>query len=108
MAEPAHPYTIEADGLRLTVRLTPRASRNGLDGVNIGADGRPVLCIRLAAPPVEGAANAALLAFLAETLDLRRAGIRFLSGETSRLKRLHLAGDGAALAARLEALLAKA
>ncbi len=51
----AKPYSATTNGIRLAVRLTPRASRNGLDGIGLDADGRPVLRIRLTAPPVEGA-----------------------------------------------------
>ena len=87
----------------LTVRLTPRAGRAALDGVRVEADGRPVLALRVAAPPVEGAANVALVAFVAEGLGLRRSDVALASGETSRIKRLRLSGDPAALAARIEA-----
>lgn len=87
----------------LTVRLTPRAGRAALDGVRVEADGRPVLALRVAAPPVEGAANAALVAFVAKGLGLRRGDVALASGETSRIKRLRLSGDPAALAARIEA-----
>ncbi|MGX5775277.1 DUF167 family protein [Methylorubrum zatmanii] len=94
--------TLDADGLTLAVRLTPRASRTGLDGVRVDADGRPVLCLRVAAPPVEGAANAALTAFVAKSLKLRKAEVVLVSGEASRIKRLHLTGDAKELAARVE------
>jgi len=97
-----NPYSAVEGGVRLAVRLTPRASRNGLDGIVVGADGRPVLQLRLAAPPVEGAANKALIGFLADVLNLRKADIAIRSGETARLKILHLAGDGAAIARRLD------
>lgn len=97
------PYSVLPDGVRLAVRLTPRASRNGIDGVVTGADGRAALQIRLTAPPVDGVANKALIAFLAETFGMRKGDIAIWSGETSRLKILHLAGDGAALAAKIAA-----
>jgi uncharacterized protein (TIGR00251 family) len=100
------PYVVIADGVRLAVRLTPRASRNGVDGVVKGADGRCALQIHLTAPPVEGAANAALIAFLAEVLGLRKRDIAIRSGETGRLKILRLAGDPDALLARLAKLTA--
>jgi uncharacterized protein (TIGR00251 family) len=83
------------------VRLTPRASRNEVVGVVVGTDGRSALQLRLAAPPVDGAANKALIAFLADALDLRKSDIAIRSGETSRLKVLHLGGDTTAIIARL-------
>ncbi len=100
------PYSLAAGGLTLAVRLTPRASRTGLDGVRREADGRPILCLRVAAPPVEGAANAALVAFLAKSLGLRKSDVALVAGEASRIKRLHLSGEPEDLAARVETWLA--
>ena len=100
------PYAAIEGGVRLALRLTPRASRNGVDGIVQDAEGRPLLKLRLAAPPVEGAANEALIAYLAKTLSLRKADIAIRSGETSRVKILHLAGDSAAILQRLDAWLA--
>jgi len=67
----------------LQVRVQPRASQNALVGWQAGA-----LKVRLTAPPVEGAANVALVAFLAEQLQVRRSEIELLSGDTGRNKRL--------------------
>ena len=100
------PYTAAESGVRLALRLTPRASKNGVDGIVADADGRPLLKLRLVAPPVDGAANEALIAFLAKTLSLRKADITIRSGETSRGKILHLAGDSAVLLSKLDAWLA--
>jgi hypothetical protein len=100
------PYAAVEDGVRLALRLTPRASKNGVDGIVADADGRPLLKLRLVAPPVDGAANEALIAFLAKTLSLRKADITIRSGETSRVKILHLAGDSGAILQRLDAWLA--
>ncbi|WP_248710257.1 DUF167 domain-containing protein [Sediminicoccus sp. KRV36] len=69
-------------------------------------DGAAYLQLRLAAPPVEGAANAALIAFLAKALDLRKADITLIAGQRARLKRLALAGDGPELARRVTAWIA--
>lgn len=95
------PFTAGTHGVRLAVRLTPRANRNGLDGVTTGPDGRPALQIRLVALPVEGAANKALVAYLAGALGLRKADISIRSGQAARLKILHLSGDSASIMARL-------
>ena len=88
------------------MRLTPRASRDGVDGIVADAEGRPLLKLRLVAPPVEGAANEALIAFLARTLAMRKADIAIRSGETGRVKILHLAGDSNAILQRLDDWLA--
>lgn len=97
------PYSAMNGGVKLAVRLTPRASRNSIDGIVTGADGRTALHIRLKAPPVEGAANSALIAFLAEILDLRKADISIRSGQTARVKILHLSGDAGAILMKLKA-----
>lgn len=84
----------------LQVRVQPRASRDALAGWQGGA-----LKIRLTAPPVDGAANAALIAFLAEQLGVRRGEISLLSGDTGRSKRLEIASiSPEQLADRLAAL----
>jgi uncharacterized protein YggU (UPF0235/DUF167 family) len=107
MTAVAKPFVAEKSGVRLAVRLTPRASRNGLDRVVQGADGKPMLQLRLSAPPVEGAANKALIAYLAEALAVRKAAISIRSGETARFKILFIEGDGPALIARLEDWIAR-
>ena len=98
------PYAAIPGGTRLAVRLSPRGSRNAIEGVGTGADGRSFLKIRLTAPPVDGEANAALIAFLAKALCIRKADIVIRSGHASRIKLLLLAGDSAALAAKLARL----
>ncbi len=108
MTGEAPPYAAEPGGVRLAVRLTPRANRNAVDGVIRGADGRPALHLRVAAPPVEGAANAALVAFLAEALGIRKSDIRIRSGETARVKVIFIAGEAEALIRRLAAWVAQA
>jgi uncharacterized protein (TIGR00251 family) len=81
----------------LDIRVIPRSPRSRVDGRR----GDAVL-IRLAAPPVGGAANDALIAFLADALDLPRRNIRIVSGEKSRDKRVQVSGlDRASAVARL-------
>jgi uncharacterized protein (TIGR00251 family) len=101
------PVTPVAKGVRLAVRLTPRASREGVDGVVQGADGRRMLQLRLTAPPVDGAANAALVALVAKALKLRKSEVAIVSGEKARLKLLELSGDPAGLSARVSAWIAE-
>ena len=76
------------DGLELAVRVTPRASRNEL-----AAGTADHFAARLAAPPVEGAANTALLTLVAARFGVAKRAVTLIAGETSRLKRLHVAGD---------------
>jgi uncharacterized protein (TIGR00251 family) len=75
----------------LTVHVQPRASRNQL--VFQGADR---IALRLTAPPVEGAANAACCALLAELLDLPKSRVTILRGEASRRKQVRIQGANAA------------
>ena len=65
----------------LTVRIQPRASKNGIVRMEDGS-----LKIRLTAPPVDGAANEALVRFLAERLDVPRSAVRIEVGATGRSK----------------------
>jgi uncharacterized protein (TIGR00251 family) len=80
----------------LDVRVIPRSPRTRVDGRRGGA-----ILIRLAAPPVDGAANDALLRYLAEGLGVPRRSVRLLAGEKSRDKKVAIAGldVSAALAA---------
>ncbi|MDR6530777.1 uncharacterized protein YggU (UPF0235/DUF167 family) [Caulobacter rhizosphaerae] len=71
---------------RLAIRLTPRGGREAVDGWAVDGDGRPYLKVRVAAPPVDGAANAALIAFLAKTLGVSRSSVTLASGAGARLK----------------------
>lgn len=81
-------------GVELLVLVQPRASRTKVLGPH---DGR--LKIALAAPPVDGEANAALVAFLADLFGLKKAQVILLDGQTGRRKRVLLHGVDAAAAA---------
>ena len=74
---------------RIRVRLTPRAGADRLDGV---VDG--VLRARVAAAPVDGAANEALCRLLSREVGLSRSAIRLVSGATARVKTVELDGVG--------------
>ena len=71
----------------LDVRVIPRSPRTAVDGRRGGA-----VLIRLAAPPVGGAANDALVRFLSHAIGVPRRAIRLVSGEKSRDKRVAIAG----------------
>lgn len=79
---------IEADGgVTFAVRVAPRSSRSQIVGVAGGA-----LKIKLTAPPVEGAANAALIEFVAEWLGVRRSAVSIVSGNKTRIKLVRVNG----------------
>ncbi len=75
------------------VRLTPKAAVDRIDGWEEDELGRRFLKVRVRASPIEGRANAALLAFLAEKLGVPKSRLTLVSGETARLKTLDIDGD---------------
>ena len=86
-------WTPRDDGLVLAVRVTPRSSREAFEA------GTPDHFVaRLTAPPVEGTANAALVALVAKTFGVAKRQVVLVAGESARLKRLHIAGDATSLA----------
>jgi uncharacterized protein YggU (UPF0235/DUF167 family) len=93
-------------GLSVSVRLTPRGGRDALDGIERLADGRAVLKARVRAAPSEGDANTALIRLIARALDVAPRQVTLAAGASARIKRLTIAGDGAALAAALEKIAA--
>jgi uncharacterized protein len=86
----------------LAVRLTPKGGRDSVDGVEQLADGRSVLKVRVRAPASEGEANAALVKLIAKTIGIASREVELVAGMSSRVKRLKIAGNSAALAATLE------
>lgn len=78
--------------MRLAVRVTPKGGRDAIDGWALGPDDRPHLKVRVSAAPSEGAANAALIGFLAKRLGRPKSALRIVSGETSRLKLVEIDG----------------
>ena len=76
-----------ATGVRVTVRVQPRAGSEGIVGLHGDA-----LKVRLTAPPVDGAANVALVALLSRTFDIPPRAITIRSGATSRTKVVELDG----------------
>jgi len=75
------------EGVTFSVKVLPRSSKTEITGVVEGA-----LRIKLTAPPVEGAANKALVEFLAKRLSVAKSKITILSGETGRNKTVSVSG----------------
>lgn len=86
-------YAETPEGVVLNVRARPRSSKAGLDGVADGA-----VRVRIRAAPVDGKANRELIETVAEAFGIAKSRVSFRSGETSKTKRLLLAGVTAAQA----------
>ncbi len=84
-------YSETAEGVVLNVRAQPRSSRSGVDGV-VG----DALKVRIRSAPVDGKANKELVETLADAFSLPKSRVSFAGGETSKNKRILLAGLGAA------------
>jgi len=94
-------FTQTPAGVSVTVRVTPRAGKTAITGVR-----EDVLLVKLAAAPVDGAANDALIAFLSQVFELPRRNIAIVAGDRSRTKRVQLVGaSSSAMDARLAAVL---
>jgi uncharacterized protein (TIGR00251 family) len=96
------PWAVSADGLVVTVRLTPKGGRDSIDGIAHLSDGRSVLKARVRAAPSDGEANAALMRLLAQTLGVAPRDITLGGGATSRVKRMLIRGDVRAALVALE------
>jgi uncharacterized protein (TIGR00251 family) len=79
--------TKTATGVRIDIRVAPRSSRDAVLGEHAGA-----LKVALTAPPVDGEANAALIAFLAKKLGVAARQIRIVHGERGKTKLLEVEG----------------
>lgn len=71
----------------LKLHVTPRGSKNEITGWR-----EDVLCVKITAPPVDGAANAAIIKFIADSLKIRKSQIELVSGEKSREKVVSISG----------------
>jgi uncharacterized protein len=95
------PWTVNADGVLIDVRLTPRGGRDTIDGIEKRADGRSALKVRVRAAPSDGEANAALCRLVAGLIGVPARAVSVAGGVTSRDKRIRVSGQSAALVAAL-------
>jgi uncharacterized protein len=96
------PWTAAADGIILTVRLTPKGGRDSVDGIEETSDGRPVLKVRVRAAPNDGEANDALVRLIAKALGVPPRAVELIAGHTARVKRLKIDGSAIVLTEALE------
>jgi uncharacterized protein len=98
----AVPWSLTSGGAVLAVRLTPKGGRDAIEGIDVLADGRAVLAVRVRALPAEGEANEALIRVIAKAVGIPSRDVTLVAGATARLKRLAILGHGPTVIAALE------
>lgn len=101
------PWTMGADGIRLSLRVTPNAGRDVIEGVETRPGAGPQLRVRVRDVPDKGRANKAVLKLLATALKVPASSLTLVCGETARDKIIDITGDPQALAGALERLIAE-
>jgi uncharacterized protein len=101
----ALPFRSVAAGLELRVRLTPKSSRDQVEGIEQTAEG-PAVKARVRAVPEDGKANAALEVVVAEWLHVPKRSVSVTSGSKSRVKTVTITGVSNELVAKIDAALA--
>ena len=102
----ARPFAAAPGGLRLAVRLSPKAAAAGITGLIADPEGAVALEVAVTEPPEAGKANDALLRLLAKVLRLKRRDLTLVLGAADRRKLVHVAGDPADLMRHFEETLA--
>ena len=105
MTAAAKPWRPTREGIELRIRLTPKSSRDRVEGLEATADGLAVKA-RVRAVPEDGKANAAAARLIAEWLRLPGRSVSLAGGGKSRVKTLAIAGDPDTLSATVDAALA--
>ena len=98
---PEYPIHRTERGLKVALRVTPNAAKDGIDGIEARPGAGLQLRIRVRAVPDKGKANSAVIALLAKAWDLPRSALSIVAGETGRDKMLLIAGPADRLAAAL-------
>ncbi len=95
------PFAPDSDGVRVAVRLTPKAGRNRIDGIVADADGKAALKVMVTAVAEKGRANEALIALLAKTWRVPKTKIQLIAGSKDRNKTVRISGQAETLLADL-------
>ncbi len=103
----ASPVAAVADGVKVQIRLTPKAARDRIDGIALDADGAALLKVSVTTVPEDGKANAALIKLLSKEWRVPKSTISIVQGATDRRKVLHITGEPGDLLARLDQWMAK-
>ena len=102
---PLRPWRAGAGCVIVRVRITPKSSKDTIDGIETTAEG-PALKARVRAVPADGEANQALLALLASWLEFPKSSLRLAHGGKSRLKSVEITGNSDEIEKRLAERLA--
>lgn len=100
------PWRYSTQGISVALRVTPRGGRDEFDGIEMLANGRNVVKVRVRAIAEGGEANKAVMELLAKACGVAKRDIRLLSGATSRSKQIAIDGDPVQLADILRKLTA--
>lgn len=101
------PVAAAPGGVRVQIRLTPKAARDRIDGLAAEADGGTVLKVSVTTVPEDGKANAALIKLLSKQWRVPKSAMEIVQGATDRRKVLHITGEPGDLLASLEEWMAK-
>lgn len=104
MTAHVRPYRVEGDRLRLSVRVTPKAGADAVDGLYERDDGAASLKLRVRAQPEKGKANKAVIAVLAKALGCAKSNLTVSAGLKDRTKTVMIEGETADMARRLDEL----
>ncbi len=102
---PSGPFEAVPEGLRVALKVAPKAAQAGISGVEADAGGRARLKVRVTEAPEDGKANAAVIKLLAKVWKLPKGALEITVGAKDRRKTLLVAGDPDVLAAQLRAWL---
>jgi hypothetical protein len=98
------PWRYSAEGVSISLRVTPRGGKDNIDGIETLANGRNVMKVRVRAIAEGGEANRAVTELLAGALGVPKKSVRLLSGATSRIKQIAVDGDPGRLGEALRVL----
>jgi len=98
------PWRYSGGGVSVSLRVTPRGGKDGIDGIETLANGRSVVKVRVRAIAEGGEANRAVTELLATALGVPKKSVRLLSGATSRMKQIAIDGNPETLGEALRVL----
>ena len=102
MSELPHPFRVGDDGVRVALRVQPRAASARIEGIVTDADGGSVLKVRITAAPEDGRANEAVIGLLAKAWRMPKSSFRIVVGARGRAKTVLIAGEPEILLKKLD------